>query len=166
MSEKESIVPNGVDLSPESLSFVEICYRRLLEWLASLPSCEEEAPSREHKALWRAASELGDLLELAYVPASLDLTRANDEATITALDAFIRWRHFTPRPIDDPGGIDVPEHSASDCRLEVYYQHGRYFATWLKLEEAELSARECELRELLSFQHVEEERRLILVDVA
>lgn len=166
MSDKESSEPHVVDLSPKNLSFVETCYGRLLEWLASLPSCEEEAPSREHRALWSAASELSELLELAYVPADLDLTRANDEYTIAALGAFIRWRHFTPQPMDDPGVIHVPEHSAIDCKLEVYYQHGRYLATWLKLEEAEPEARECDLRELLCFQHVKEDRRLILVEVA
>ncbi len=164
MSERESSVPSVVDLSPERLSFVESCYRRLIDLLAPLPSCE--VATREHKAMWRAATELGDLLELAYVPEDLDLTRANDERTLTALDAFIRWRHFTPRPLGDEGMVYVPEHSAEDCKLEIYYQHGRYFATWLKLEEAELGAKECELRELMSFQHIKEDRRLIVVEVA
>ncbi len=166
MSDKESSEPDVVDLNPESLSFVEICYRRLIDRLATLPSCEMEPPTQEQEALWLAACALSDLLELAYVPADLDLTQANDEGTLAALGAFIRWRQFTPRPLGDPGMVYVPEHSAEECKLEVYYQHGRYFATWLKLEEAELDAKECDLRELVSFQHDEEDRRLTLVEVA
>ncbi len=59
--------------------------------------------------------------------------------------------NFTARP-HDPRAVQpevwVPPYTPEEAGLEIFYQHGRWFATWLKLEEPE-DAPETQRRELL-----------------
>lgn len=155
------------DWHPEQLTEIEATYLRILQQLAPLALSSgrvEQALSPEHRALWSAAHALDNLLELAFIPRNLDLTKA-DEDTRQALRRFILWRQFTPHPVGDSGSVDFPEDCVEESQLEVYHQHGHWFATWLKGGEQGANASECDLRELMAFDHRPEERRLILVEV-
>ena len=59
--------------------------------------------------------------------------------------------NFTARPLDpraDQAEVWVPPYTPEEAGLEVFHQHGRWFATWLKLEEPE-DAPETQRREVL-----------------
>jgi hypothetical protein len=64
----------------------------------------------------------------------LDL-RSNSEETRKVLHELVvrdNFTHQTQIPDDDQW---VPSYTPEQAGLEVFYAHGRWFATWLKLEE-------------------------------
>jgi hypothetical protein len=50
--------------------------------------------------------------------------------------------------LEDPGFIHVPAHTPEECQLRVFQEYGRWFVTWIKLEE-DMSRPEVLTRELL-----------------
>lgn len=80
-------------------------------------------------------------------PAGLDLHAASEETRQALYDLVVR-DNFTPQPDQAPGDAWVPPYSPEQAGLRVYFEHGRWFATWLKLEEPE-DLPEAERRELL-----------------
>lgn len=77
----------------------------------------------------------------------VDLGR-NDEATRQALYGLVVRQNFARQPDADPGDDWLPPYTAEQAGLEVFWMHGRWFATWLKLELPE-GLPEAERRELL-----------------
>jgi len=56
--------------------------------------------------------------------------------------------NFMPQAQDDPEDAWVPPYTAEEAGLEVFFEHGRWFASWMKLEEKE-DLPEAARRELL-----------------
>lgn len=119
-------------LSEEIRAELEAMRLRLLEMLVPLQPEGEESLRR---GLWAAARELESLLRDARVPAGLDLTR-NDPAIRQILLDHVTWEYFQPHALEDPGDIDVPAHTPEECGLRVFFDHGRWFVTWLSRAEA------------------------------
>lgn len=94
----------------------------------------------------------------------LDLSRS-DDATRQVLYGLVVKDNFLPQELEDPGDIWVPPYTPEEAGLEIYFQNGRWFATWLKLEEpADLP--ESERRELLRLeQHPKRSGRLIYNEI-
>ena len=126
--------------------------RRFLEMLVPLqipeevrdPGSEEELLRR---TLWGAVRELDKLLNEGQLPGDLDLT-ANAPRAQQLLYALVVRDHFSVKLLEDEGDIDVPRHTPEECGLEVFFKYGRWFVTWLKLEE-DMSRPEALSRELL-----------------
>lgn len=133
---------------------------RLLEMLAPLqrkkPSPEnksEDSPVEEQvlrESLWSAVHALEPLLREEHAPLDLDLDQ-NDEATKEVLYDFVIWDYFTPHALEDSGDITVPRYTPEESGLRVFFEHGRWFVTWLKLE-TDSSQPEAQRRELLVFE--------------
>ena len=142
--------------------------RRFLEMLVPLQTSEEgrgDAGSEEEllrRALWRAARELDKLLNEGQLPGDLDLTK-DDPGTRRLLQELVVRDHFCIRLLEDEGDIDTPRHSPEECGLEVYFQHGRWVATWLKLEK-DMARPESLSRELLRLERGSD-GRLVFTDV-
>ena len=139
-------------LSNEIRDELSAMRRRFLEMLVPLQTPEEvrDPESEEEllrRALWRAARELDKLLNEGQLPADLDLMK-NDHRAQQLLYASVVREHFSVRLLEDEGDIDVPSHTPEECGLEVFFKYGRWFVTWLKLEE-EMSRPEALTRELL-----------------
>jgi hypothetical protein len=136
---------------PEVREELESLHRHLLEMLVPLQNRRiartgsRTEDDRLRLALWNAARELDPLLSEA--PAGLNLTR-NDPAAGEALYAFAVRRYFSLRLLDDPGYIYIPKHSPEECQLRVFHEYGRWWLTWLKLEE-DMSRPEALTRQLL-----------------
>jgi Helix-hairpin-helix domain len=151
---------------PKVTAFAELeaQHRRLLEMLVLLQAREgspsEDAEVRLRVALWNAARELGSML--GGDPAGLDLTR-NDEATGKALYSYVVRQYFSLLLLDDPGDIHVPSYTPEECQLRVFHEYGRWFATWIKLEE-DMSQSESLTRELLVFE-IDEDGQLCVREV-
>jgi hypothetical protein len=134
---------------------LEAVRSRFLNLLASLQppaGASREAPSDQEslrRALWAAVQELDPLLAEAQVPQDLDLTK-DDPATQRILYDFVVREYFSPHLLDDPGDIHVPEHTPEECELRVFFQLGRWFVSWMKLEE-NMNRPEALTRELLVF---------------
>jgi len=79
--------------------------------------------------------------------AGLDLTTDN-EATRRALFALVVRDNFTASLDPD---VWIPPYTAEEAGLEVRYLWGRWFTTWVKLEEP-ASLVEGERRELLRLE--------------
>jgi hypothetical protein len=161
-------------LSKETAAELERMRLRLLEMLAPL---QPEGPSREIKAeggspdldeevlrqsLWTAVHALDQLLRDEHAPDDLDLDQ-NDEATKQILYDFVAWEYFTPHALEDSGDITVPRYTPEDSGLRVFFEYGRWFVTWLKLEQ-DSSQPEGERRELLVFEK-DENGHLFLSEV-
>ncbi|HYO11734.1 MAG TPA: hypothetical protein VE685_00890 [Thermoanaerobaculia bacterium] len=80
-------------------------------------------------------------------PAGLDLHSDSEETRQALYDLVVR-DNFTPQRDEAPDDVWVPPYTPEQAGLRVYCEHGRWFATWLKLEEPE-SLKEAERRELL-----------------
>jgi hypothetical protein len=141
---------------------LEAVRRRFLEMLAPLQTPEgasRDASTKEEclrRALWAAVKELDPLLTEAQVPTDLDLTK-DDPATQKILHGFVVREYFSPHLLDDPGDIHVPDHTPEECELEVFFQLGRWFVTWMKLEE-DMDRPEALARELLVFERGKDNR--------
>lgn len=93
------------------------------------------------------------------IPPGLDLA-VESEATRQALYALITKDNFGPADSAEPERWRPP-YGPQEAGLEVYFHRGRWFTTWLKLEEPE-SLPEAERRELLVLaEDPEEPGRLI-----
>ncbi|HEX3131497.1 MAG TPA: hypothetical protein VH394_29440 [Thermoanaerobaculia bacterium] len=88
---------------------------------------------RQH--LWNAAQELDLLLDELHIPQGLDLEKGHDPAMAQILYDFVVWRYFMPHPTDDPGDILATGFTPEESNLGVFYQFGRWFATWNRLDE-------------------------------
>lgn len=86
----------------------------------------------------------------------LDLS-APDEATRRTLYALVARDNFTAREVGPPGDVWVPAYTPEQAGLDVFHAHGRWFATWVKLEEPPQRP-ESERRELLVLEEDPERR--------
>lgn len=147
---------------------LEAVRRRFLEMLAPLQTPEgasrdaSTGQERLRRALWAAVKELDPLLTEAQVPPDLDLTK-DDPATQRILHAFVVREYFSPHLLDDPGDVYVPRHTPEDCELEVFFQLGRWFVSWMKLEE-DMNRPEALTRELLIFER-DKDNRFVFTEV-
>ena len=147
-------------LPEEIRTELEAMRLRLLEMLVPLQPPEGEESLR--RGLWAAARELESLLRDAGVPPGLDLTR-DDPATRQILVEHVTWEYFLPHALEDPGDVDVPAYTPEECGLRVFFDHGRWFVTWRKLEE-DMSQAEARTRELLVFEK-DRHGRLVFTEV-
>jgi hypothetical protein len=149
----------------EELEAVRRRFLEMLEPLQTPEGAERDAASgkeRLRSALWAAVKGLDPLLTDAQVPPDLDLTK-DDPATQKILHDFVVREYFSPRLLDEEGEIDVPGHTPEECELQVFFQLGRWFVTWMKLEE-DMSRPEAEARELLVFDK-DKDNRFVFTEV-
>jgi hypothetical protein len=130
---------------------LEAAFGQLLMNLAILQAkrstlCEEE--ERLRLSLVKAIGELDAFL--SSPPVGLNLTSQSEE-TESAIYAYLKRTQFSTRLLDGDGNIYIPTHSAEDCELAVYFQYGRWFATWIK-PEVDPGQPETLRRELLRFE--------------
>jgi hypothetical protein len=152
-------------LPEETAAELEATRMRLLEMLAPLQRAEDPQDLDAQvfrQSLWSAARGLESLLRERHEPVDLDLHR-HDESTRQVLHDHVIWGYFTPRALDDPGDLTVPRYTPEECGLRVFFDHGRWFVTWLKLEK-DSSQPEAERRELLLFEK-DKDGRLVLAEV-
>jgi hypothetical protein len=64
----------------------------------------------------------------------LDLTSDNEDAR-QALFAQVVLDNFTAKTLDPPEDVWSPPYTAEVAGIEVAFRWGRWFATWVKLEE-------------------------------
>ena len=119
-------------------------------------------PERLRLALWTAVQALDPLLEEAHLPPDLDLT-SDDPEIRRALRDYVVREYFSLHLLEDPGDVHVPAYTPESCDLRVYFQHGRWFVTWLKLEERETRAEKSAW--VLLFFEKDQEGRLVLIEV-
>ena len=142
--------------------------RRFLELLVPLqtPEGATRDPASDHerlrRILWVVTRELDTLLGDSQVPDDLDLTK-DDPATQRTLYALVVRDYFTLHLLDDEGDIHIPRHTPEECGLRVFFEYGRWFVTWLKLEE-DMSRPEALTRELLHFER-DLNRQLVFTQV-
>lgn len=101
----------------------------------------------------RAEGILAEGFAVDHNRANLDLSDFS-EATRQALYDLVVWDNFTARPLDpqaDHPDIWVPPYTPEEAELKIFHQHGRWFATWLRLDEPE-DAPEEQRRELLRLE--------------
>ena len=152
-------------LPEDTAAELEAMRTRLLEMLAPL---QRSGDSQDldvlafRQALWSAVRGLESLLRETHEPVDLDLHR-NDEAIRGILYDHVVWGYFTPRALDDPGDMTVPRYTPEECELRVYFEHGRWFVTWLQLEK-DRSQPEAERVELLLFEK-DKDGHLVLTEV-
>lgn len=155
-------MPLPEEIRPE----LEAMRLRLLELLVPLQRREGEKGRDDdeslRRGLWAAARGLEALLRDAGVPADLDLTR-DDPATRQILLEHVTWEYFLPHALEDPGDVDVPAYTPEECGLRVFFDHGRWFVSWMKLEE-DMSRPEAMTRELLVFDR-DRHGRLVFTEV-
>jgi DnaB-like helicase C terminal domain len=60
--------------------------------------------------------------------------RADELGLKQLLRDFVVQEYFSLHLLDDPGDVDVPVHTPESCDLRVFFQYGRWFVTWLKLD--------------------------------
>jgi len=80
-------------------------------------------------------------------PQGLDIHAAGEETRRALYDVVVK-DNFMPQAQDDPEDAWVPPYTAEEAGLEVFFEHGRWFASWMKLEEKE-DLPEAARRELL-----------------
>jgi hypothetical protein len=155
-------------LPEETAAELEGMRTRLLEMLVPLQSEGKDEDSQDldrqvlRQSLWSAALALDTLLRDEHAPDDLDLDQ-NDDALRQILYGFVAWEYFTPHALADSGDISVPRHTPEESGLRVFFEHGRWFVTWLKLE-TDRSQPEAKRRELLLFEK-DEEGHLFLAEV-
>lgn len=76
----------------------------------------------------------------------------SDDATRRALYELVEKDNFSP---PDHADAWIPPYTAEEAELQVFHLHGRWFATWLKLEEPG-DTPEARRRELLLLEEMEE----------
>jgi hypothetical protein len=59
--------------------------------------------------------------------------------------------NFTAKPLDDPGDVWIPPYTPEQAELKVFFERGRWFVTWKKLEVPEDSP-EAESWEVLRLE--------------
>ncbi|MES1241650.1 MAG: hypothetical protein ABUT39_08520 [Acidobacteriota bacterium] len=96
------------------------------------------------------------------MPRDLDLGR-EDPATARQIQDLAVWRFFRPHPSGDPWEILTPAFTPEQSDLKVFYMHGRWFCTWLKLDE-DMSRPENDSREL-RVVNKEKDERIVFVEV-
>jgi hypothetical protein len=143
---------------PDELEAVRQRFLRLLVPLQP----PEAGPERLRLALWTAVKALDPLLEEAHLPPDLDLT-SDDPEIRQALRNYVVREYFSLRALEDPGDVHVPACTPESCDLRVYFQHGRWFVTWLKLEERETLAEKSAW--VLLFFEKDQDGRLVLTEV-
>jgi hypothetical protein len=153
-------------LPEETAAELERMRTRLLEMLAPLQregSGSEDLDEQVlRQGLWSAVHGLEPLLRDEHTPVDLDLNQ-NGETTRQILYDFVVWDYFTPHALEDSGDITVPRYTPEECGLRVFFEHGRWFVTWLKLE-TDSSQPEASRRELLVFEK-DEDGHLFLSEV-
>lgn len=152
-------------LPKETAAELEAMRIRLLEMLVPLQRDEASQDLDEQvlrQSLWSAVHELEPMLRDELAPVDLDLNQ-NEEAKRQILYDFVVWDYFTPHALEDSGEITVPCHTPEECGLRVYFEHGRWMVTWLRLE-LDSSQPEAERRELLVFDK-DENGHLFLAEV-
>ena len=135
----------------------------LMKMLAPLQKRKDQdaSLSTEEKLrefLWSSAREADALLDELLMPKDLDLVQ-EDPDTARRIENFTVWRYFNPHPAGDPWEILMPGFTPEEGDLRVFYMHGRWFCTWLKLDAGDNNA-----RELLAVKK-EEDNRLVFVEV-
>jgi hypothetical protein len=138
----EDSMPREIQVELEQLR--ASCINMLVRSQRNSPPTVERL--RQH--LWSATRELDSLLDSLHIPHSLDFEKGDDPATAKTLYDFVVWRYFTPHPTDDPGDIETPSFTPEEGELDVFYRFGRWFVTWIKLDE-DMSRSEKGIRELL-----------------
>lgn len=123
----------------------------LLKMLASLQVRKDsDAPTDEdirlREFLWSSLREADAILDDLLMPRDLDLER-EDPATARLIEELAVWRFFSPHPSGDPWEILTPAFTPEQGDLKVFYMYGRWFCTWLKLDE-DMSRPENDSREL------------------
>jgi hypothetical protein len=159
---KASAVLPGNSMPQDTQMELERMRTTLINLLAS-PQPSDAIPERLRKPIWAAARELDFVLDELHIPRSLDLQKGDDPETRQILHDFVVWRYFTPHPVDDPGDISLPAFTPEEGRLSVFYQHGRWFVTWLKLDE-DMKRPENDSRELLVIAK-EQDGRIVFAEV-
>ena len=73
-------------------------------------------------------------------PSGVDLSRPTESTRRALYDLVVRI-HFTPTPEEiqmakeDPGNHWIPDYGPDAAELTVWYDRGRWYASWLSLEE-------------------------------
>ena len=153
---------------PEKSEFrsqLEGIRQRLFEMLTALAGASGDLEGDSEEAqmcrlLWVCVRELDSFL--AEPPPEVNLTAADAETQQRLYD-FVVGVHFTPALTHDPGDVFIPRYTPEEAGLRVYFEKGRWLATWLKLEE-DATLPEAERRELVVIDR-NEEHRLFLRDV-
>lgn len=112
--------------------------------------------------LWAAYRDADVLLDDLLKPRDLDLD-TDDPATAREIEEFVVWSFFSHHPSGDPWEILMPQFTPEQGGLKVFYQHGRWFCTWLKLDE-DMSRPENDTRQLMVVNK-EENGRISFVEV-
>ena len=142
-------------LSNELRDELESRRRRFLELLVPLQTPEgvTRDPASDHerlrRILWVVARELDTLLGEPSHFADLDLTK-HDPDIQEQLYELVVQEYFSLHLLADEGDIYIPLYTPEECGLDVFFQYGRWFVTWLKLEE-DMDRPEALSRELLHF---------------
>lgn len=97
--------------------------------------------------LWAAYRDADVLLDDLLNPRDLDLDR-DDPATAHEIEEFVVWSFFSHHPSGDPWEILLPTFTPEQGELKVFYMHGRWFCTWLKLDE-DMTRPENDSRQLM-----------------
>jgi hypothetical protein len=119
---------------------LEAVRQRFLRLLVPLQTPEGESgdtptdPERLRLALWTAVKALDPLLGEAQVPPDLDLTSDDPDVRQVIRDFVVR-EYFSLHLLEDPGDVHVPANTPEACDLRVSFLYGRWFVTWLKLDD-------------------------------
>jgi hypothetical protein len=143
---RESVPPSPQETSREDLDADSDVPTELRAVVSHVVSCLETVRSDLLAAAPTAAGGEGDRSPLF----GCDLTTEN-EATRRAIYDLVVAESFTRKPLIPPEDVWVPPYTPEQAGLEVVFHWGRWFATWIKLEEPE-SLPERERREVLSYQ--------------
>ncbi len=146
------VPPPARKRAPEAERAIRALHQQVLQQLAAFFARTEEGPVTDEDparlVLWEAARGIESVIDGA--PQGLDLT-IDHPATREALHEWVVRHHFALRVLDDPGDILISAHTPEECQLRVYFEYGRWFATWLKLEVDE-SQPEVRRRALILFE--------------
>jgi hypothetical protein len=126
------------------------------------PDAPAAGGDRMRDFLWAAYRDADVLLDDLLMPRDLDLDR-DDPATAQEIEEFVAWRFFQHHPSGDPWEILIPQFTPQQGELKAFYQHGRWFCTWLKLDE-DMSRPEKASRQLLVVNK-EQDGRIGFVEV-
>ena len=136
--------------------------QRFLRLLVPLQTPESEGgdtptePERLRLALWTAVKAIDPLLVQAQIPPDLDLT-SDDPDVRQVIRDFVVQEYFSLHLLEDPGEVHVPAHTPESCDLRVSFLYGRWFVTWLKLDDG-AACTEREARVLLVFEKDQNDR--------
>lgn len=111
------------------------------------PDASRSTEDKLREFLWSSLREADVLLDDLLMPKNLDLSK-EDPATARRIEELAAWTFFSPHPAGDPWEILLPGFAPEQGGLKVYYMHGRWFCTWLKLDE-DMTRPENAARELL-----------------